>query len=107
VADAHDHSHHVSTWMGQAAKGLSSEQLLLLFEQAMGALWNRTHVPLGAVTLTAIMDRVLHNASERFPAFELLKVEASGIDCRELHKARADFNDPHLFEIGRGGMRIA
>ena len=53
------------------------------------------------------MAIVLHNAAERFPAFELLKVEASGIDCRELHKARADFNDPHLFEIGRGGMRIA
>ena len=68
VSDAHDHSNHVNKWMTQAAaEDLSPEQLLQLFEQAMNALWNRAHLTLRDATLTAIMDRVLYNASERTP----------------------------------------
>jgi hypothetical protein len=92
VSDAHDHSNHVNTWMKQA-NGLSSELLLELFEQAMRALWQRAHQTLGEVTLTAITDRVLVNASERFPSFESLKVEAKGIDCRELRERAHVVND--------------
>lgn len=100
--DAVDHSQHVDTWMGRAGKDLSQEQLLKCFQQAMTALWNRAHLTLGVVTLTAIMDRVLYNASERFPPFGSLKVEAHGIDCQELLKRGEVYDDRKL----RGGIRF-
>jgi hypothetical protein len=70
--------------MVQAAKGLSSEQSLQLFELAMAALWNRALLTLGDITLTAILDRVLYNASERFAPFESLRIEGNGLNFREL-----------------------
>ena len=36
--DPHEHSNHVTAWIAQAAKGLSSEQSLQLFELAMTAM---------------------------------------------------------------------
>lgn len=80
------HSDYVAFWMNQAAEGLSAEQLLQLFEQAMDALWKRAYVILGDVTLSAIMDRVLYLASEKFSPFESLKVEPTGIDFQPLRQ---------------------
>jgi hypothetical protein len=79
--------------MRDAAKSLPPEQLLQLFEQAMGALWNRTHQTLGSVTLGAVTDRVVVNASEKFAPFESIKVETQGIDFRELRKQAGVFDD--------------
>ncbi|PYS48057.1 MAG: hypothetical protein DMG13_26380 [Acidobacteria bacterium] len=96
--DGRDHTNQVNTWMAQAANGLSSKQLLQLFEQAVGALWDRAYVTLGGITLTAIMDRVLYSAGEKFPPFESLKVEPTGIDYRKLHERREVLNERELAE---------
>lgn len=101
MSDAKDHSQQVAAWMKDVAKGLSSEQLLQLFEQAMGALWNRAHLTLGDVTLSAIMDRVLYNAAERFPPFESLNVESNGIDFQELRERENIFDKGDLAEAIR------
>jgi hypothetical protein len=96
LSDPHDHSNQVNLWMGQAAKGLSSEQSLQLFELAMAALWSRALLTLGDVTLTAILDRVLYNASERFAPFELLGIEANGLNFRELRAQSNVLNQREL-----------
>ena len=98
MADDSVHSKHVNNWMKQATSGLSPEELLDLFEQAMAVLWNRAHLILGDVTLSAIMDRVLYNAAERFSPFESLKVEPTGIDFAELHEQENVFDDGDLAE---------
>jgi hypothetical protein len=95
VSDAHDHSHHVSAWMGQAA-GVSSDQLAQLFEQAIGALWHRAYFTLGALTLGAITDRVLYNATEKFPVFRSLKLEADGINCAEFREDASGVSEREL-----------
>ena len=64
----------------------------------MGALWSRAHLTLGDVTLGAIMDRVLHNAAERFSPFESLKVEPNGIDWRELRERQEALDEGDLAE---------
>ena len=87
MPDARSHTNRVNLWMKHEAKGLTPEQLVQLFEQAMGALWRRAHLTLGEVTLAAIVDRVLHNAAEQFPLLESLEVEASGVNCRSLRAA--------------------
>ena len=62
------------------------------------ALWNQAYLTLGEITLTAIVDRVLYDAAERFPPFESLKVEATGIDCRELRDKPEVWDDRDLAE---------
>jgi hypothetical protein len=98
VSDAHDHSNQVNLWIGRAAKGLSSEQSLQLFELAMAALWNRALLTLGDVTLAAILDRVLYNASERFAPFELLRIDSNGLDFQELRAQSSVLNQRELKE---------
>ena len=78
MPDATSHEAHVDAWLKRTAKDLSPEVLLQLFETALGALWARTTTTLGEVTLTAIAERVLYNASEKFPLFSSLEVEPTG-----------------------------
>jgi hypothetical protein len=85
VLDEARHAAHVDAWLEQSAKNLSTEALLQLFEAALAALWARTATTLGVVTLSAIAERVLYNASEKFPTIASLAVEpAVGIQCRTL-----------------------
>ena len=83
-----DHGQHalcVDTWLERFAAGLAPDALLRLLEAALDAVWIRTKTTLGEVTLTAIAERVLHNASERFSLLWSLKIEPTrGIQCREL-----------------------
>ena len=79
------HADSVDAWLERSATGLAPEVLLRLFEAALDGVWLRTKTTLGEVTLTAIAERVLHNASERFSLLWSLKIEpAGGIQCREL-----------------------
>ena len=73
-----------------------------LFEAALDAVWIRTKTTLGEVTLTAIAERVLHNASERFSLLWSLKLEpASGIQCRELRERIGSVEPSELREAIR------
>jgi hypothetical protein len=96
-----EHIERVERWIRQAGDGLSSEQLLELFEQAMSALWERTHLTLGTITLTAILDRVLYTAAERFPPFESIKTGEAGIDCTRLRDRINEMSDSQLAEAIR------
>ncbi|HZU96623.1 MAG TPA: hypothetical protein VFF73_08035, partial [Planctomycetota bacterium] len=69
-----DHADRVDRWLGQAAKGLSGERRVILFERAVEALWRRAHVTLGEVTLGAVTERVLYFATEKFPFLSPLRV---------------------------------
>jgi hypothetical protein len=87
----------VDAWLERAGAGLSPDALLRLFEAAIGALWLRTTVTLGEVTLTAIAERVLHNASETFPLFASLQVEpAGGIPIHTLRERIGSSRDKEL-----------
>jgi hypothetical protein len=75
------HSETVRVWRKSWAEAgpLSCEALVNLYERALDALWRRAHLSLGEVTLMAIVDRVLHEGSEKFPHLAALKVETSGV----------------------------
>ncbi|HSO00639.1 MAG TPA: hypothetical protein VLS89_20245 [Candidatus Nanopelagicales bacterium] len=95
---ASEHSACVDAWMERTAAGLLSEPLLQAFEQAFGALWRRAHVTLGEVTLCAIVDRVLHNASERYPFLSWLRVESTGLRSEQLHEYAGRLTPDQLAE---------
>jgi hypothetical protein len=46
----------------------------------------RAGVPLGDVTLMAILDRVLHNAAERFPLLSPLEMDETGVRSDKLRE---------------------
>jgi hypothetical protein len=84
TASASDHQGAVTAWLQRAAQGRSVESLIQAFEDMFAALWQRSHLTLGEVTLTAIVERVLHTATEQFPLLGSVEVEATGPRCQEL-----------------------
>jgi hypothetical protein len=82
-----DHGACVTAWM-VAADGAPSEQLVEVFARDFGRLWGRAQRTLGEVTLTAIADRVLHNAAARHDVLAPLQLDDGGIKFHEL-RARA------------------
>lgn len=92
--DSANYADFVDAWWRRVAKGLPSARVISLFEKALVALWNRSHVTLGVVTLAAIVDRVLYVASENYPALATLKVDETGIRFDEFrHAALAERDD--------------
>lgn len=80
----------VASWLEHAADGLSGEELVQLFDLALAALWKRSYRPLGDVTVAAIVDRVVHDATERFPILLGLEVEASQVSSVDLRRRAAE-----------------
>ena len=75
----------VDAWLSRVGEAHSSEDLLRSFEAAFRVLWDRTHTTLGEVTLSAIADRVLRTASEKFSVLGALRLHPDGgVDFDEL-----------------------
>lgn len=98
MADVHAHSACVNAWMDRATRGLASEWLLRAFEHGFAVLWHRARQTLGDVTLTAIMDRVLYTAVERFPLLASLEIQATGIKCENLVASAGSLDRDQLAE---------
>jgi hypothetical protein len=99
VLDEGRHGAFVDAWLGRSAQKLPPELLLQLLEAAFGALWDRTRTTLGEVTLTAIAERVLYNASEKFPFLSSVEVDpTTGIQCSELRERIDSMSSPELID---------
>jgi len=81
MSEDNTHRAAVAAWLGRTPA--EPKALLAAFEQAFAALWQRTRLTLGDVTMTAIVDRVLHVAEEQFPALASLELEEAGVRWRE------------------------
>lgn len=82
--DQHDDC--VNRWFEHTADRSSVGPFLQAFERAFAALWQRANLTLGSVTLTAIVDRVIYNAAERFPMLSSLTVDETGLRCQKLRE---------------------
>ncbi len=80
------HTELVKAWRDGCAGNLHGPALVDLYERTLDALWRRAHRSLGEITLMAIVERVLHHGTERFPHLAALKVETSGVQCGELRR---------------------
>ncbi len=84
--DHHDHSACVNAWMERLTTGLPPDRWIHAFDRAFAVLWRRASQTLGEVTLRAILDRVLYNATEHFAILSHLEVGATGLSCAELQE---------------------
>jgi hypothetical protein len=96
LIEANDHSARVDAWMGLLAKDAPPPRLLEFFEQGFAAMWRRALVTLGDVTLTAILDRVLYNAAQRFPLLAPLEMDGNGLRTENLRARIDDLNRDRL-----------
>jgi hypothetical protein len=87
MAERNIHSEVVRAWRAARAEPLSPQALVELYERALDALWRRAHLSLGEVTLMAIVERVLHHGTEKYPHLAPLKIETSGVHVGELRQA--------------------
>jgi hypothetical protein len=98
------HTAFVEAWLQQVTRSASppsSDQLLGLLEQALGALWREAEGTLGEVTLTAIASRVLHVGKERYPPLVALSLDAGGFSVRELRERADSLQNGELLEATR------
>lgn len=96
MIDDNPHRAAARRWVDSAAADLPPERALQNFEAAFGVLWQRANRTLSDVTLMAILDRVLHEATERFPMLGPLEIEPSGLRCARLRSEALTLDQPRL-----------
>jgi len=92
TAGGNEHQIAVTAWLQRVAQGRSVESLIQAFEDTFAALWKRSHLTLGEVTLMAIAERVIHTATEQYPLLASLEIGGSGLTCQGL---RSQVGLPH------------
>jgi hypothetical protein len=99
----------IDTWIhrtSDAAGAVSLAEPVDLFRAAVEALWQRAVTTLGAVTLTAIAERVLVTATERYGFLSVINPRPNG-DLRwkqALRERLMAVSQPDLVEALRFGM---
>jgi hypothetical protein len=110
--DEPSHEAVVDAWLARSIDHDSSVEIVRLFHAALDAVWNRAVTILGPVTLTAIAERVLHNATERYPFLSAIDRRSnsdrrSGGDARwmeRLHERLVTVPRAALIESLRYGL---
>lgn len=93
MIDESDHAACVRAWRARLGRTASALALTRASEQAFRAIWTRAHVTLGDVTLTAIGDRILYDAAERFPILCGVRLEPPGISFEDLDLRSLDVSN--------------
>ena len=81
-----EHTARVHDWLQHAADGESSDRLCRCFEDVFLRLWQRARRTLGDVTLSAIVDRVLYNASRQHPVLGSIALDTTGPRFEQLYE---------------------
>lgn len=98
------HAAWVDAWLERTlvSRDVPATKLVSLFERAMGALWRRSQSTLGEITVAAIVDRVLYNAMEKYPALSTLKIEGTRVSfdgLRQGDRIALDVRDAMRFVL--------
>jgi len=97
------HEAVVDTWLAGVAQEPALDGLDVL-EAAFGALWRRVQPTLGEITLVAIVGRVLHASSERFPVLRSATVDRDGIHLDALKAERGALDRDELERMARTAL---
>lgn len=95
------HAECVEAWLDRAPRELPPEQRILRLERTFTAVWRRAAATLGEVTLTAILDRVLHDVRRRSPVLAALALDGGGIRWEKLRALAPGLDDGELREASR------
>ncbi len=79
------HSKLIKEWEHTNANGLNSDQHVRLLEKAIRAIELRAETTLSVVTLTLILDRVLHESKDRYPLLSEAFIESNRLSFEKMH----------------------
>jgi hypothetical protein len=82
-----NHSAKVKSWIEAVTPGLSSSELIDLFELAITRLWSCSCNTIGEVTLLAIADRALVTCIEIHQVSLPLRIDSTGILWEEFRQS--------------------
>lgn len=94
------HEAIVASWL-ETAEDLSCDAVLDVFEAGMQRMLRRARPTLGAITLGAIVDRVLYTAVERYPFLAAVQVSDGSMAFDELRHALGTIAPEELAEGAR------
>jgi hypothetical protein len=83
--DEPSHTAAVDAWLARSVDHDSSVDIVRLFHAALTAIWDCAVTTLGPVTLTAIAERVLHSAGERYTFLSVIDRRPNG-DARAIER---------------------
>jgi hypothetical protein len=89
MSEENQHLECVEAWIARRTDE-AANACVDAFQAALTRLWRRACLTLGEVTLGAIVDRVLINTAQRFPAFAVMRLGPDGVHCGELREARIE-----------------
>jgi hypothetical protein len=100
MTDESAHAAVVTAWASRR-RDSSPEPILDGFERVFGALSRRAQVTLSEVTLSAVVDRVLYRARERYRLLTAARLDGPRIRCDELRAQAAELDPEQLVEAVR------
>jgi hypothetical protein len=80
-----DHSAFISKWL-KTLSPKSPHQVEKALHHALSLVWHRSHVTLGEVTLTAIVERVLYGGYQTYPWLKEVVVSEHGPNFDSISK---------------------
>jgi len=92
----------IKDWENTNAIGLNSDQHLQLLEKAIRAIELRAGSTLSVVTLTLILDRVLHETKDKYPLLSEALFESNRLSFEKMHIHHKSF----LPNMIRGKLHI-
>ena len=95
------HIKQVEAWERKNVHGLSLEKQVKLFGKASHAIEQRTLKTLSSVTLQVVIDRVLHQSTNKFPLLSEVKLEPQGLNFEVLIRNSKNHNSEQLREALR------
>ena len=84
MRDGGGHGRYVDAWLARSARDVAPEAWCGCSRRRSMRCGAGPKITLGEVTLTAIAERVLLNASEQFPLLSALTVTPAGIELGAL-----------------------
>jgi hypothetical protein len=97
------HEAVVDAWLAGVARESALDGLDVM-DAAFRALWGRVQPTLGEITLVAIVGRVLHASSERFPVLQAATVDGAGIHLDALKAERGKLDRDELSRMARTAL---
>jgi hypothetical protein len=74
------HASQVDAWEAKNGKGVSAKELPFLYAKAIQAIERRSLSTLSRITMQVVVDRALHEATEKFPPLSDVKLGSEDLD---------------------------
>lgn len=96
MRQSNKHFRQIEQWALKRLTNLSREELILAFDRVFLRVWAKAVLILGKVTLQAVLDRVAHVSSEKYPWLAPNLIYHESMSLAELLQEKSSISDAEL-----------